>query len=74
MDNQQDEMMNLQTKMAYMESDMAEMNQVLLTQQKQIDQQETLLKKLQDKLAHLEEQMEDQGSGNSMPHEKPPHY
>jgi SlyX protein len=65
-----DELIELQTQLAFQEQTTAELNQVLISQQKQIDLLRLEIKLLKDKLGMLEDRIETGPPQN----EKPPHY
>lgn len=65
-----DELIELQTQLAFQEQTTAELNQALVSQQKQIDLLRLEIKLLKDKLGGLEDRIES-GPPQS---EKPPHY
>lgn len=65
-----DELIELQTQLAFQEQTTAELNQALISQQKQIDLLRLEIKLLKDKLGMLEDRIET-GPPQS---EKPPHY
>ncbi len=65
-----DELIELQTQLAFQEQTTAELNQALISQQKQIDLLRLEIKLLKDKLGMLEDRIE-----TGPPQiEKPPHY
>jgi SlyX protein len=65
-----DELIELQTQLAFQEQTIAELNEVMISQQKQIDLLRLEIKLLKDKLGVLEDRIE---TGPSQD-EKPPHY
>lgn len=72
MTNDHDILVDLQTRLAFQDHTITELNDVIADQQKQIDVLNLRLKVLDDKLRSLEESVE---TGRPAPqHEKPPHY
>ena len=67
-----EEMERLQTVLAFQEHSLAELNEALVGQQKQIDLLQLQLRLLQERLADIESG-HDQKSHNTR-EEKPPHY
>jgi SlyX protein len=68
----QDELIELQSKWAFQEQTLSELNQVLISQQQQIDQLQLQMKLFEDRLRDMESAapvLTGQGQ-----HEKPPHY
>lgn len=68
----QDELIELQSKLAFQEQTMTELNSALLSQQQQIDRLELQIKMYAERLSDLEEAaplVSAQGQD-----EKPPHY
>jgi SlyX protein len=65
-----EELIELQTQLAFQEHTIAELNDVVTNQQKQLDLLRLELKMLRDKLGDLEVRVETGPSGQ----EKPPHY
>lgn len=65
-----DELIELQTQLAFQEQATAELNQALISQQKQIDLLRLEIKLLKDKLGGLEDRIET----GPLQNEKPPHY
>jgi SlyX protein len=65
-----DELIELQTQLAFQEQTIAELNDVMISQQKQIDLLRLEIKMLKDKLGMLEDRIETGPPEN----EKPPHY
>jgi len=66
-----DEVVELQTQVAFQEHTIAELNSALISQQQQIDRLRLELKQLQDKLGALEERVE---TAPAPANERPPHY
>lgn len=65
-------LVDLQTRLAFQDHTITDLNDVIADQQKQIDTINLRLKMLDDKLRSLEESVD---TGRSVPqHEKPPHY
>lgn len=60
----------LETKMAYQEHTIQELNDVVYRQQLQIDKVEVMCKHLMDRIQSLSET----GGGNQPANERPPHY
>lgn len=68
----QEELIELQTKLAFQEQTLAELNNVLISQQQQIDRLQLQIKMYEDRLSEVEESaplLSGQGQD-----EKPPHY
>ena len=65
-----DELIELQTQLAFQEQTIGELNEVMISQQKQIDLLRLEIKLLKDKLGMLEDRLETGPAEN----EKPPHY
>ncbi|MDY6984248.1 MAG: SlyX family protein [Pseudomonadota bacterium] len=65
-----DDLIELQTQLAFQEHTIAELNDVLTSQQQQIDLLRLEIKLLKDKLGVLEDRIEVGPPQN----EKPPHY
>ncbi len=63
-------LIDIETKLAYQEDTVQQLNDVVFAQQKKIDQLELLCQHLLDRLKDLSEQQ----SGNVTFIEKPPHY
>ena len=66
-----DDVIELQTQLAFHEHTIAELNTVLINQQQQIDRLRLEIKLLNEKCGALESRV-DMGAGPM--HEKPPHY
>jgi len=66
-----DELVELQTQVAFQEHTIAELNSALISQQQQIDRLRGELKRLHDKLGTLEERVD---TVPAPAHERPPHY
>lgn len=64
------ELIELQTQLAFQEQTIAELNEVMISQQKQIDLLRLEIKLLKEKLGVLEDRIETGPPQN----EKPPHY
>jgi SlyX protein len=65
-----DELIELQTQLAFQEQTVAELNEVMISQQKQIDLLRLEIKLLKDKFGMMEDRFE-----TSPPEsERPPHY
>ena len=64
------EVIELQTQLAFQEQTIGELNEVLISQQKQIDLLRLEIKLLKDKFGMLEDRIETSPPQN----EKPPHY
>lgn len=64
------ELIELQTQLAFQEHSISELNEVMISQQKQIDLLRLEIKLLKDKFGVLEDRIET-GPPQS---EKPPHY
>lgn len=68
----QDELIELQTKLAFQEQTLAELNNALVSQQQQIDRLQIQIKMYEDRLSEVEESAPlSTGQGQD---EKPPHY
>jgi SlyX protein len=65
-----EELIELQTQLAFQEHTIAELNDVVTAQQKQLDLLRLELKMLRDKLGDIELRVETGPQGQ----EKPPHY
>lgn len=63
-------LIEIETKVAYQEHTIAELNDVIYRQQQQIDQLERLCKALTDRVQDMAETATTEKAG----HEKPPHY
>ncbi len=63
-------LIEIETKVAYQEHTIAELNDVIYRQQQQIDQLERLCKALTDRVQDMAETATTEKVG----HEKPPHY
>jgi SlyX protein len=68
----QDELIELQSKWAFQEQSLAELNQALISQQQQIDQLQLQIKMYEDRLRDIEAASTQLGGQGQ--HEKPPHY
>lgn len=66
-----EDLIELQTQIAFQEHTIAELNTVLINQQQQMDVLRLEIKLLKEKLSTLEDRVE---HGASPAHEKPPHY
>lgn len=66
-----DDVIELQTQLAFHEHTIAELNTVLISQQQQIDRLRHEIKLLHDKFGALEDRVD---HGAAPMHEKPPHY
>ena len=71
MSNTSDDLIELQTQLAFQEHTIAELNTVLINQQQQMDLLKLEIKLLKEKLSTLEDRVE---HGSTPQHEKPPHY
>jgi SlyX protein len=71
MNDANDDLIELQTQLAFQEHTIAELNTVLINQQQQMDVLRLEVKLLKDKLSTLEDRVE---HGSTPQHEKPPHY
>lgn len=63
-------LIEIETKVAYQEHTIAELNDVVYRQQQQIDQLELICKSLTDRLQDMSENIGSDKGG----YEKPPHY
>ncbi len=61
---------NIETKIAFLEHTVEDLNQVVYAQQKQIERQQALIDSLVEHVRELEEATPDRPTGN----ERPPHY
>lgn len=66
----EDRLMDIEIKLSYQEDTIRELNDVVCTQQKQIDQLESVCKILASRIKDLSEAFE----GKPPLNEKPPHY
>ena len=74
MDNSDNELLvDLQTKLAFQDQALSELNEVLVHQQQTIEALQKQLQALNDKLMSLEENL-DTNAGINEADEKPPHY
>lgn len=71
MSHDTEDLIELQTQLSFQEHTIAELNVVLINQQKQMDLLHLEIKLLKDKLGTLEDRVE---HGSTPQHEKPPHY
>lgn len=71
MNETNDDLVELQTQLAFQEHTIAELNTVLINQQQQMDVLRLEIKLLKEKLSTLEDRVE---HGSTPQHEKPPHY
>ncbi len=69
--NEQQRLINIETKLAYQEDTVQQLNDVIFAQQKQIDQLELLCQHLIGRIKELSEQYP---ASNIASTEKPPHY
>ncbi len=67
--NMNEELVAIETKLAYLEDTVATLNDLVIDQQKQIDRLEAGRKDLERQLGELAD-----SGGEMMPHQKPPHY
>lgn len=63
----EERLVELEVKVAYQEKTLAELNQVVLEQQQQIE-------RLEKRLAMLKQQLTAEGEAPGAPDEPPPHY
>lgn len=68
-----DRLVDIETKIAYQEDLVQELNNTVYRQQKKIDQLETICKSLIDHVKALSEAAEGKPGGNVLD-ERPPHY
>ena len=66
-------LVDLQTRLAFQDHTISELNEVVTSQQQQIDTLQLQVKALHDKLNGLEDMME-KSAGSKPADEKPPHY
>ena len=64
---EEERFVRLEIKAAYLEKLALELNEVVITQGRTIND-------LQKRVEHLERQLHTSGDNSSIPHEKPPHY
>lgn len=69
-----DELIELQTQLAFQEHTVAELNQVLVNQQKQMDMLRQEVRALKEKMEALEDRVEQGAGAAAEQYEKPPHY
>jgi SlyX protein len=67
----QDELIELQSKLAFQEQTLNELNNALLSQQQQIDRLHMQIKSYEERLSEVENASPSNGQGQD---EKPPHY
>ena len=72
-DTDHDLLVDLQTRLAFQDQTVNELNDVVASQQQQIDRLQLQLKSLSDRLNGLEESV-DKTAGIKPADEKPPHY
>jgi len=72
-DIDQDLLVDLQTRSAFQDQTINELNDVVASQQQQIDRLQLQVKSLSDRLNGLEESV-DKSAGIKPADEKPPHY
>ena len=68
-----DQLVDLQTRLAFQDDTINTLNDVIASQQQQIDRLQLQLKSLSDRINGLEESV-DKSAGNKPADEKPPHY
>lgn len=68
----EERLIELETRVAFQEDMIQELNRALYRQQKQIDQLEALCRSLVDHIRDLA--AAGAGGPGNLPHEKPPHY
>ena len=69
-----DELIELQTQLAFQEHTIAELNDAMINQQKQMDVMRQEIRMLREKFASLEDRVELGAASASAQHERPPHY
>ena len=69
-----DELIEVQTQLAFQEHTIAALNEALVSQQKQMDAMRQEIRQLKDKLLTLEDRVELGAVSASVQHERPPHY
>ncbi|MBV1871930.1 MAG: SlyX family protein [Gammaproteobacteria bacterium] len=67
-------LIELQTKIAYLEDLIESLNEVICEHEKRVDSLERVSKHLYDKLESAQQAQNNQGTSDSMGHEVPPHY
>lgn len=67
-------LMIIETKIAYQEDTIAQLNEVICEQQNQIDALERLTQQLLGRVRDLSDTASQSGSGFSAADERPPHY
>ncbi len=65
----EERLIHLETKISYQESLIADLNDTVVDQQKEIGLLKTMMELLRARLDELQEH-----AGESMPHVRPPHY
>ena len=65
----EDRIVHLETKISYQESLIADLNDTVVDQQKEIGRLKTVTERLKARLDELQEH-----AGESLPHTRPPHY
>lgn len=73
-DEHREALVDLQSRLAFQDHTINELNGVITDQQRQIDQLALQVKILSDKLTGLEDAIETGHPGHDAGHEKPPHY
>ena len=72
--NTQEQLIELQTQLAFQEDLLQALNDVVTKQQSQIDALQRELLSNRDKLTHVLENLPAPGEGGSNDNERPPHY
>ena len=65
---------DIETKLAYQEQALDELNEIVTRQQSQIDKLEATCRHLLEKLRELGENDDGEVSGESLDQQRPPHY
>jgi uncharacterized coiled-coil protein SlyX len=69
-----DELIDLQTTIAFQEHNLGELTDIVTAQQKQLDLLRTELQLLRERIGYLEGALHQSGQPFSVVDEKPPHY
>lgn len=72
--NTQQQLIELQTQLAFQEDLLQALNEVITRQQSQIDTLQREILSNRDKLTHVLENLPNSGEGSSNLEERPPHY
>jgi SlyX protein len=69
-----DELIDLQTTIAFQEHNLGELTDIVTAQQKQLDLLRAELQLLRERVGYLEDALHQRGQPFSVADEKPPHY